>query len=116
MPIAAAAVLLLLAGCSAGPSHDAVAERFRIELEGATDGLIKQDDPATIKLASGLADDALDGQCGQPGYWSGLEEQPSLVYAWGVTCDMYFSDEMSQTQRDYVRGLLLERVADDVTG
>lgn len=109
---AAAAAVLLLAGCTSAPPRAEVVERFAIELEGASDGLLAQDDPRTLELAEQLTDDALSGGCGTS--WTGYAESPDLLYAWAMTCEMYFSGEMSDAQRDQAKQMLLERVADEV--
>lgn len=100
LPIAAA--MLTLVGCSAGPSHSEVAERFAIELAaGPGDATDWRD------LADSLATDAGKGRCADDVYTSTLANEPALIYAWSATCLMYFEDQMSKAQQ--------ERARDEVT-
>lgn len=102
--------VMLLAGCTAAPPKADVTERLFIELEASTDGLISPDDPATVEIVESIADDALEGNCGKDGYWVGLADgDKSLVYAWASTCAMYFEHDMSESQRERARDLMLEQ-------
>ncbi|KRC60927.1 hypothetical protein ASE14_08175 [Agromyces sp. Root81] len=112
LPIAAAA--LLLAGCSSAPPRQEVVDRFLIELDAATDGLLTADTPMIAELAEGVADNALDGMCGSDPYRVGLED-PSLVYAFDVTCLTYFEGDMTKAQVDAVKDAITQRVAEDAT-
>lgn len=106
---AAVAAVLLLAGCSSVPPRAEVVERFAIELEGTSDGLMPRDDPGVLELAGGLADDALAGRCDSAAYRSQLEGSPDLVYVWLTVCSTLFEDDMTAAQLEEARELLLER-------
>lgn len=113
LPTVAVAALaaVLLSGCSAGgPSRDTLVDRFAIELEGGSDGVLERDSTQVRDLAEGLADDALDGSCGEPTYWAGLGDATGLLYAWSATCSMYFDEQMNATLRDHAKDILLEQV------
>lgn len=107
--LAVAGLLLVLTGCSSAPSQDEVAERFLIEYTDS-DAMaeVMQD------LANQVADDALDGRCGQPAYESGLQSavDDNLFYAWRVTCQMYFESDLTAEQLEETKQMVLERAAD----
>lgn len=90
------------------PPRAEVSERFAIELASGIG------EPADwTALADQLADDALDGRCGEDAYLVGLGDEPYLVRAWATTCLMYFEHDMSDEQREAARATvaagLLER-------
>ena len=117
LPIVAA--VFLLAGCAVAapaPDRQVVVDRFLTELGDATDGLVQADDPEAIKLAEQIAEDALDGNCGSRGYWTGLGlgEQSSLVRAWAATCVVHFDADMTPGLRSDARDVLLRQLEDHI--
>jgi len=119
-PLAGAAAALLaltMAGCSAPPPREKVAERFRIELEAASDGLLKQDNPDVVGLSEDVADNLLDGGCKiDPGLGLDPVENASYIYAVNSTCLMYFESEMSELQVERGKQLLFEQIQHDLEG
>ena len=107
--LAAGALVLVLAGCAPAPSHDEVADRFLIEY---TDNDTMRD--AMAELADTIADDALAGNCGQDAYEAGLMSggDENLFYAWRVTCQMYFEDDLTEAQIEQTKQMVIDRVSD----
>lgn len=103
-----AVALLLLAGCSAAPTRDEVSERFLIEY---TDSDELHD--AMQDVADDIAQDAIDGRCGDDGYEAGLQTavDENLFYAWRSTCLMYFEDDLTAGQVAETKRMIAERVA-----
>lgn len=103
-----AVALLLLAGCSAGPSRDEVSERFLIEYTDSDE--LRQ---AMQEVADEIAQDAIDGRCGDGPYEAGLQTaaDDNLFYAWRSTCLMYFEDDLSAAQIAETQKMTAERVA-----
>lgn len=101
-----AVALLLLAGCAAGPSRDEVSERFLIEY---TDSAELHD--AMQDVADDIAQDAIDGRCGDDGYEAGLQTavDENLFYAWRSTCLMYFEDDLTAGQIAETQRMVAER-------
>ncbi|MFD8769564.1 hypothetical protein [Microbacterium oxydans] len=96
-----------LAGCSAPPAREDVAERFLIELtdsEHLRAGL--------RELSLGIADDMLEGNCGEVAYETGLGPDADLVYAWKVTCLSMFEDDLTEAQIDEAKLLVAERASE----
>ncbi|MGR2751502.1 hypothetical protein [Agromyces arachidis] len=109
----AAAVTFTLAACTPAPSGEDVAERFRIEIEAATDGLLAQDNPEVVGLSEDVADDLLDGGCTiDPGLGLDEDENEAYIYAVSATCLMYFEHEMSEAQIDRAKVRLLEQATE----
>lgn len=104
---ACALLILMLAGCSTGPSLDEVTERFLIEYTD-DDGLRE----AMQEAAEQIAESALNGQCGDEGYEAGLRTgaDEDLFYAWRTTCLMYFEGDLSQAQVSETKQMVAERV------
>lgn len=107
-----AAVALTLTGCvTPAPSAGTVAERFRIEIEAATDGLMAQDNPEVVGLSESVAENLLDGGCTiDPGLGLNEDENQPYIYAVSATCLMYFEHEMSEAQIEKAKVRLLEQV------
>lgn len=103
--LASIAALLLLSGCSAAPTRDDIADRFLTEL---TDSQSIRDGMHDVGLS--MADDALDGSCGSEAYEDGLEQNgdASLVYAWRVTCLMYFEGDLTAQQIATTKSMIVE--------
>ncbi|WP_292763734.1 hypothetical protein [Microbacterium sp. UBA3486] len=106
--VPASLALLLLAGCSAAPSRDEVSERFLIEF---TDDDAFRD--AMQESADQLAGSALDGYCGDEGFEAGLRTtaDEQIFYAWRTTCLMYFEDDLSQSQVNETKQMIMDRVS-----
>lgn len=102
------ALILALAGCSAVPSREEVAERYVIEYSDSESVQDAMRDPALE-----IADDALAGYCGDEQYESGLRSggDETLFYAWRVTCSMYFEDDLSPQQREETKQMVFDRAA-----
>lgn len=100
--------VLLLAGCTPAPNRADVIERAQIELAGT----IFADVPGT---AEGIADDAFAGMCGSDAYRAQLDGFDDLLHAFDVTCEHYFSHEMTEAQRERVRLAVMERALDGVS-
>ena len=100
-----AASVVVLTGCGSQPSHDDVAKRLGIELYAET-GLATPEE-----LASGMADDALSGECSSEAYRSQLE--PELAHMWDVVCLMYFEDQMRHEQIDRAKAEILNNILQD---
>lgn len=98
----------MLTGCSATPTHEAVADRFLIEY---TDDDAMRD--AMQELADTIADDALSDHCGDEAYETGLQSgaDENLFYAWRVTCQMYFEDDLTAAQLEETKRMVFERAA-----
>lgn len=91
--VAVAAVsLLVLTGCSAGPSRDDVEERFEIELQGQFG-----ETADVTEMTDLLTGYALDGDCSSDELRDGFGPGGMLV-AWEATCLMYFEGDMSDDQ------------------
>lgn len=106
-----ALVALALTGCSSGPSADEFADRFTIEYESAS-GLDLSSTDSGEKLALEAAESAIDGMCGELAYRYALEDSgigDDYLYAWDVSCLMYFEGDMSQAQIDRAKAALVER-------
>lgn len=105
-------VVLLLAGCSAGPSRDEVLERFSIEIRGAAGA----DLPASMveDQAAALTDAALQGECGSDEYRDSMIV-PSLylLLPWDATCSMYFEDDMTAAQVERAKQTVLMAALDN---
>lgn len=111
-----AAVVVLLAGCTTpAPARDDVVQRLIIEYEGATGWTVQDDDSAVLELLGNLADGMVEGDCGAPEIWAVLDDAPdrNLLYAWAVTCETYFPDDMSEAQRDRASDIIVEQVTRD---
>lgn len=83
-----------------------MSERFLIEY---TDSDEMAD--AMQELADQVAGDALEGRCGQTAYETGLQSagDENLFYAWRVTCQMYFEDDLTEAQIEETKQMVLER-------
>lgn len=112
-PAVALLAILALSGCAPSVSDEDIEERFAIELAGAID-IGKASDYAEV--AEGIGEMMRDGGCGSEIARSGFESEPALVYAWDMTCLMYFEDDMSQTQKDRALASLNEKVLEDIDG
>lgn len=97
--------MLLLSGCAAAaPSREEVAGRF----------LIEYTDSETVRaglndVALDIADDMIDGNCGEVAYETGLGSDTDLVYAWKVTCLMMFEGDLTEAQINDAKMLVAER-------
>lgn len=107
---AVAVLAAALAGCSPAPNRDEVVERFAIEVAAAND--IGEPDDWT-EVGESLADAAFDGNCGKPGFYTGLGDE-NLKYAFAVGCSFYFEDQMSETQITQMKDEMVRRIAEDI--
>lgn len=100
--------LVFLVGCAAQPSHHELTERFRLELEAASgiEGIWDE-------IAGGVADDALAGNCGSKPYRAGLSD-PTLQYAWDVTCLMYYEDSYTDMEAQAIRDAVAKRAIETI--
>jgi hypothetical protein len=100
--------VVLLAGCTPAPNRADVVERAQIELGDSLLAGI----PST---AEGIADDAFAGMCGSDAYRAQIADYNDVLYAFDVTCEHYFSHEMTEAQRERVRLAVMERALDGIS-
>lgn len=104
--ITVALAAILLTGCA--PSHADVKKQIVVELESVTGIEGEWDD-----LASGLADDALAGNCGSYGYRTALQD-PGLIYVWDLACTTHFEGDMSEGQITEAKDNILNHILESV--